>query len=202
MNPTALSTASLRQAPPAGPCRQRGVTLIIALIALVALTVAGIALMRSVDTGNVISGNFAFRQASLQATDIGVETAFNELNTVIVPGGPDNAIANQYYPVLDVVALDANGIPQVDWSSVPYTTLGSNGEYSVKYVIERLCTGTAGVVVTDVIGQCVVDQGQTSGSQKAGSPVFTSAGAVNYRVTVRVEGPRNTVAMSQAILAF
>ena len=26
--------------------------------------------------------------------------------------------------------------------------------------------------------------------------------AVNYRVTVRVEGPRNTVAMSQAIVAF
>jgi hypothetical protein len=26
--------------------------------------------------------------------------------------------------------------------------------------------------------------------------------AVSYRLTVRVEGPRNTVAMSQAILAF
>jgi hypothetical protein len=47
-----------------------------------------------------------------------------------------------------------------------------------------------------------VDQGQISGSQKAGAAVFTTAGAVNYRVTVRVEGPRNTVAMSQAILAF
>jgi Tfp pilus assembly protein PilX len=201
MNRTLHTIASLPKAP-GRPCRQRGITLIISLVTLVALTIAGIALMRSVDTGNVIAGNFAFRQASLQATDIGLEAAFTELNTTIIPTGPDNAIANHYYPVLNVVVLDANGIPSVDWSSVPQTTVGSNGEYRVKSVIERLCTGTPGAVVTDLVGSCVVDQGQTSGSQKAGSTMFTSAGAVNYRVTVRVEGPRNAVAMSQAVLAF
>ena len=208
MNPIVLTAASLPKAP-GRPCRQRGITLIIALIALVALTMAGIALVRSVDTGDVISGNFAFRQASLQAADTGVEAAFNKLNTVIIPGGPDNAIANQYYPVLNVIALDANGIPGVNWSSVPYTSLGSNNEYSVKYVIERLCTGTPGVVITDIVGSCVVDQGTAcGGSSKANEPVFSggsssmSCNPVNYRVTVRVEGPRNTVAMSQAIVAF
>jgi type IV pilus assembly protein PilX len=185
---------------PGLPCRQRGITLIIALIALVALTMAGIALVRSVDTGNVIAGNFAFRQASMQATDTGVEAAFTQL-TAIAGGAPDTAIANQYYPVMQ--PLDGNGIPTtVTWSSVPGTTMGSNNEYTMRYVIERMCTGTIGVVITDVVTNCVVDQGQVSGSQKAGAPVFSSAGAVNYRVTVRVEGPRNTVAMSQAILAF
>jgi Tfp pilus assembly protein PilX len=181
------------------PRRQRGITLIIALIALVALTMAGIALVRSVDTGNVIAGNFAFRQASMQATDTGVEAAFTQLGTIV--GAADTAIANQYYPVMQ--PLDSNGIPTtVTWSSVPGTTMGSNNEYTMRYVIERMCTGTSGVVITDVVNNCVVDQGQISGSQKAGAAVFTTAGAVNYRVTVRVEGPRNTVAMSQAILAF
>ena len=181
------------------PRRQRGITLIIALIALVALTMAGIALVRSVDTGNVISGNFAFRQASMQATDTGVEAAFTQLGTIV--GAADTAIANQYYPVMQ--PLDGNGIPTtVTWSNVPGTTMGSNNEYTVRYVIERMCTGTAGVVITDIVSNCVVDQGLTGGSMKPGAAVFTNAGAVNYRVTVRVEGPRNTVAMSQAILAF
>lgn len=199
MNPTGL-TSALSPKAPGLPCRQRGITLIIALISLVALTMAGIALVRSVDTGNVIAGNFAFRQASLQATDTGVEAAFTQVQT-IAAGSLDTAIANRYFPVIQ--PLDSNGIPTtVNWLLVPSTTLGSNNEYAVKYVIERLCTGTAGVVITDIVGSCVVDQGQTSGSQKAGSPVFTSAGATNYRVTVRVEGPRNTVAMSQAIVAY
>jgi type IV pilus assembly protein PilX len=198
-----MSHIGLASAPrvraPALPGRQRGITLIIALIALVALTMAGVALVRSVDTGNVIAGNFAFRQASMQATDTGVETAFTQLQTIA--NAADTAIANQYYPVMQ--PLDANGVPTtVTWSSVPSTTLGSNNEYTVRYVIERMCTGTSGVVITDVVTNCVVDQGQVSGSQKSGAPVFSSAGAVNYRVTVRVEGPRNTVAMSQAILAF
>ena len=198
-----MNHIGLTSAPHAGapglPRRQRGITLIIALIALVALTMAGIALVRSVDTGNVIAGNFAFRQASMQATDTGVEAAFTQLGTIVTAA--DTAIANQYYPVIQ--PLDSNGIPTtVTWSSVPGTTMGSNNEYTMRYVIERMCTGTAGVVITDIVTNCVVDQGQVSGSQKAGAAVFTTAGAVNYRVTVRVEGPRNTVAMSQAILAF
>lgn len=199
MNRTGLTRAPHRRTPSL-PCRQTGITLIIALIALVALTMAGIALVRSVDTGNVIAGNFAFRQASMQATDTGVEAAFTQLAT-IAAGAADTAIANQYFPVMQ--PLDGNGIPTtVTWSSVAGTAMGSNSEYTVKYVIERMCTGTSGVVITDVVANCVVDQGQVSGSQKAGAAVFSSAGAVNYRVTVRVEGPRNTVAMSQAILAF
>ena len=50
MKPTHLTAAPLPKAPGL-PCRQAGITLIIALIALVALTMAGIALVRSVDTG-------------------------------------------------------------------------------------------------------------------------------------------------------
>ncbi|MEJ7807583.1 MAG: hypothetical protein WKG03_16870, partial [Telluria sp.] len=62
--------------PPAAPLRQRGVVLLMALIALVALTLAGLAMVRSVDTGNVIAGNMAFRQAAMQQVDVGIEAAF------------------------------------------------------------------------------------------------------------------------------
>ena len=60
--------------------RQHGVVLFIALIILVAMTLAGIALVRSVDTNNIISGNLAFKQSSLLAADRGIQAAFVWLN--------------------------------------------------------------------------------------------------------------------------
>lgn len=61
------------------PRSQRGVVLLIALIILVAMTLAGIGMMRSVDTGGMIAGNMAFRQATMQASDAGIVAAFNQL---------------------------------------------------------------------------------------------------------------------------
>ena len=48
---------------------QHGVVLLISLIVLVAMTLAGIAVMRSVDTNVLIAGNLAFRNAALSAAD-------------------------------------------------------------------------------------------------------------------------------------
>src|SRR5664279_2183606 len=55
--------------------RQNGVVLVIALIVLVAMTLAGIALVRSVDTTNIIAGNLAFQQSATHSGEGGVETA-------------------------------------------------------------------------------------------------------------------------------
>jgi Tfp pilus assembly protein PilX len=55
--------------------KQRGVVLLVALIALVALSLSGIALMRSVDTSNIVSGNFAFNEATTQMAEIGSQDA-------------------------------------------------------------------------------------------------------------------------------
>ena len=61
------------------PRSQRGTMLIIALIVLVAMTLAGIATMRSVDTATIMAGNLAFRQSALNAADQGIQTAFTNL---------------------------------------------------------------------------------------------------------------------------
>jgi Tfp pilus assembly protein PilX len=63
------------------PHSQRGVVLLIALIILVAMTLAGIGMMRSIDTGSVIAGNMAFKQATLNASDAGTNAGFNALAT-------------------------------------------------------------------------------------------------------------------------
>src|SRR5260221_9854712 len=60
---------------------QRGTMLIIALIVLVAMTLAGIATMRSVDTATVLAGNIAFRQSALNAADQGIQAGLALLIT-------------------------------------------------------------------------------------------------------------------------
>ena len=55
---------TLRHASSAVPCRQRGVVLFVALIAMVVMSLAGVALIRAVDTTGSVAGNIAFREAS------------------------------------------------------------------------------------------------------------------------------------------
>lgn len=184
---------------------ESGVVLMVALIALVALTLAGIALLRSVDTGNLIAGNMAFRQAALLSSDMGVEAAFINL-----PSYNKNANkANEYYAIRK--AVDVMGVPNgIDWSSVPCRDYSgakpacSTQDYQVKYVVDRLCSEqTSGSTsVTNYQTYCMVDVGSGKGCSKGSfSPCFSSVDAVYYRVTVQVTGPKNTRAYSQAILS-
>jgi Tfp pilus assembly protein PilX len=196
-----------------GPRRERGVVLMIALIVLVALTLTGLSMVRAVDTGSVIAGNFAFRQAALSAADAGVEAAFGVLNGAggngVVQNGADNLVANKYYPVMQ--PTNASGVPTgIDWTlaytlaDVPngVTSVSVPANYDVRFIIERMCTGA--YPVTDVAGKCVNERttNASGGSLGIGRPRFTGATKTNYRVTVRVAGPRNTISMAQAVVAF
>ena len=69
-----LATPSRRQ-----PASQQGMVLLIALVVLVAVMVAGIAMIRSVDTATLVAGNLAFEQAATHAADRGVEAAVARL---------------------------------------------------------------------------------------------------------------------------
>lgn len=182
--------------------KQGGVSLVIALIAMVAMMLAGLALIRAVDTSNVISGNLAFREAALHATDVGVETALTTLGTIVTtsldakyPSGCASGACN-YYPTKQ--AVNSVGIPTaIDWALVPGTTVDAS--YTMQYVIDRLCDGPA--PVTDVTAKCMHTVDSSVGSKKAGAVSFTSANQVYYRTTVRVVGPRNTVSIVQVLYA-
>lgn len=190
--------------PHSGRRRQRGVSLVIALIALIALTFAGLALIRTADTSNVIAGNLSFREATVQATDVGVETAYAALSTIVSTSPDANSPAGcavgacNYYPTMQT-PTNAAGVPSViDWTAVPSTNVG--GSYAVQYVIDRLCNGPT--PVTDVAGNCMNLSATSSGSHKAGAVSFTSASQVYYRAVVRVTGPRNSISIVQTTYAF
>lgn len=94
------------------PQRQRGVVLLITLIVLVAMMLAGIGMMRSIDTTTMIAGNVAFREATLQAGDSGMNTAFATL--LKIASVPTDKIVLSYNDGESPAIPPAPGLPAVN----------------------------------------------------------------------------------------
>lgn len=205
--------------------RQRGTALFVALIMLVAMSVAAVSLVRSVDTSVVITGNLAFQQTALQVADYGIEAAANDLVTIkssspearwrrgdtcAIPGGSRTEF--NYYPTAFARTATGSpiaggttytdtypGVPSLNWNDVPCVTNNRiPAGYTVQYVIDRLCTGT--VPITNLAANCVSDNPSEGGSRRAGQARFTGALSVRYRATVRVGGPNNAQSFVQVTL--
>lgn len=202
------------------PPHERGVVLIVALIALVIIALAAVALIRSSDTSSVISGNLAFKEATTHAADTGVERAFNALPALTAA---DVDVPNQYFTLLQ--ATDATGVPStINWANVPCYGTASAGAtictdesaYRVQYVVDRLCSAAPAKTdsVTTLTGKCVAGQpfsagGGTGADVNSHTPTGTNYGSgplpsnpptIHYRVTVRVQGPRNNYSIVQATI--
>ena len=195
---------------------QRGVVLMIAQIVLVAMTLAGIALVRSVDTGNVIAANLGFRQSAINISDVATEVAVAKLPTLLISSKDDyypsgcNATSSTvgciYYPLIQPAT--SNGAPAINWSQVAALTTTDSATisslpsgYSVHYVIERMCKAGSSLPVTDIQSNCYADQTNSNAGFSANKIRFTgNTGGVYYRVTIRTTGPRGTVTMNQVVL--
>jgi type IV pilus assembly protein PilX len=190
--------------------RERGVVLMVALIVLVAMTLAGIALMRSVDTTTMIAGNLAFQQSATNSGDVGTETAVAWLQT-----------NNSSVLWLDAAAQGYKASRQDPgttqtwdsfWASVlvpagQVVTLAQDGTTgnTVSYTIQRLCNGT-GDPASAATGAPDCAQSQVAGSSAGGSKgasviALAYNSTVYYRVTTRIAGPRNTVSYVQTIVS-
>ena len=190
---------------------QQGVVLFVSLIILVAMTLAGIALMRSVDTNVLIAGNLAFRQANTMYADTGVEAARAWLNANAgslnnnQPAGALHYWAN-YQLGVNFLGTSAVATDNYNWAQAA-TVAAPDPAYSISYVIHRLCGGTG--APSDASAKCMqASAGGGSGSSGLGTKGVVTYGVqalpgistIYYRVTVRVTGPRNTLSYVQAIL--
>ena len=210
------------------PREQRGVVLFIALIVMVALSLAGIALIRSTDTAGIVAGNLAFKQAAVAAVDRSVEQAVHAIWDAGAPVSDptiDHPAQNYYACVQTItggcIGAGSTNIPQIPDALDPskftiayFTGKGlatglvaddSAGNKSY-YVIERMCRYpgqplNAGPPPPGGGNYCNLSSsafGADPGTQHYESLV--RPGGAYYRVTVRVEGPRNTVSYAQAML--
>jgi len=204
--------------------RQRGVVLFIALIVMVVMSLAAIALMRSVDTTTAVIGNLGFRQASILPANYAIEDAATALFTdANIPPGVAriaNATADDptqnYYATHDPTAAgwdDKFGVPLPLQTALAANALGhqlpqDGAGNTITYVIERMCNpkAPAQTIPADNSpnrGWCdMMAPHQPPGCTINDPCPGADMKQVFYRVTVRVDGPKGTNAVSfvQAML--
>ena len=202
---------------------QAGAGLVVALIMLVVMSMAALAMVRAIGTGLLVAGNFAFRQQALLAADAGSEAAINWLTPLAsLPDLYADQTAQGYYANvpdgLDVTDSGRTGASVlIDWdgdqcnkragltcnSAAPALTTDAAGN-SIRYTIHRLCK-LAGSP-QNAANSCL--QYQSAQSSKKGAISYGSANlfqpssGVYYRITTRVNGPRNTIVYTQTMVHF
>jgi len=190
--------------------KQSGVVLFISLIVLVAMSLAGIALMRSVDTATMVSGNLALKQASIHSSQIGMAAAASWLAANSAATGLDNSKPEVGY-FSSAPTVEPDWFVKATWDSGE--TAAVNGGAAdlagnrIRYVIHRMCTesntphnGDGPTGAANQCGRYFPKDTVSGGSKSAGAEVFLGKAEVFYRVTIRVDGPRDTVSISQVNL--
>lgn len=219
----------LRRLAPAGT--QGGLVLLVSLVLLVVMALASVALMRSVATANIIAGNLAFQQAATTSADQATELAIAWLEAnsgqaagVTVAGG-NGAVAQACATGKTVLACNQDSLGYIatrqdptnaqSWSDL-WAALATAGHRPVSinqgeadhagntmsYFIQRMCSaeGDASIEKGCTVSPASTDTG-TKGVVGLDSKL-EGPSQVYYRITVKVEGPRNTVSFTQAMAAL
>jgi type IV pilus assembly protein PilX len=194
--------------------RQSGVVLFVALIVMVAMSLAAIALIRSVDTTNAIVGNLGFRLASILPANGSVEQAaaalFSDADiaTVVHIADKNNNLPAENYFAHRVAGEDSRGIPLVLQKKTTAAGLtkkfDANDTYGgaaatdtqVTYLIERMCVD----VGPPTTHNCDLVPPKGNPGDTLGDAGAALGSVPFYRVTVRVDGPKNTASFVQAML--
>lgn len=145
---------------PVGRVTQSGVVLFFAMLALVVMSIAAVALIRSVDTNALLSGNMVFRQSANTTTNVALEGITETIaKTVTLTASTANHPTQGYYANCsqfdtqpDAQACDGSRLTTATWdntnsSLVPSQTDGNdeirNGVdrqgNEIRYVVERMC---------------------------------------------------------------
>jgi type IV pilus assembly protein PilX len=204
--------------------KQQGVVLFIALVALVVMSLAAVALIRSVDTNTLIGGNLSFKQAATTSADAGIEAAITQLigmrdavgnnaknvlndathtmnNTDLTarPGYHSSVAAN--------LATDAQLSADATWDGNNHVSLAPDASgNTVRYIIQRMCR-TPNVAIQNA--NCLFSTGaEDKNGQEVPLPQNVCFGpgcpvagqTPRIRVTVRVEGPKNAISYVQAFV--
>jgi len=181
---------------------QRGYMLLLVLVALVAMMISGIALVRSMDANQLVAGNLASRNSTVHSADQAVQTAVNWIAANATNGALYNdAPANGYYaeeaePTWSSPAL---------WSQCATCALAVDGAGNqASYVIHRMCTAAGSPTNPGQFCSTANSSGSsgTVGSHKNSAFDGTTAPLNFYRITVQVSGPRNTLSLSQAFVTL
>lgn len=212
--------------------RQHGLSMLLALIALLVLSLTAVALVRSVDTGTLIVGNIGFKQDAVESGNLGAERAITWLESQTTLD--QDVVASGYY-ASSLESLDptgayttvANKLALVDWdgsgncpgissgtyascSTLPFPVAANintsviNGN-EVQWIITRLCKSAGPFSDTNPCtrpGTAGATTASDRGEITAGGRISDSVSGPYYRIVVRSAGPRNTVSYTETMVHF
>ena len=141
---------------------QSGMVLFFALVALVALSLAAAALIRSVDTNVMIAGNLAFKNSATMSADSGVASAVNWManNPTLLNA---NSAVNGYYATSSGITLTSPAV----WVPGSSRLADGNGVVSgyeattgntISYILQRMCNITG--VADPAASNCLFEIGR------------------------------------------
>lgn len=210
--------------------RSKGISLIYSLLALVAISLSAVALVRSVSGGGLVIGNLAFKQDATAAASIAAESAAAWLNANNASLNTDVPTRGYYASSRDALDVTGNqvstsGRTVVDWDNDNCGTYASgsfagcvdpspadiavgNGN-TARYVILRQCSAegnpnTAAIDCTMPVSGSA-SQEMTKASLDYNRSARLTGPAVRqqyYRVVVRARGARNTVAFTETLIQY
>ena len=193
--------------------RERGIVVFVALIAVVLMSLAAVALMRSVHSNTMVVGNLAFRKASMAMATAAVEKALYDMlpPTKTIPDLRVHLAARNYYAFLQPSVIPEarrQGVPDALWDTAGYPAGAQvitdpndpSGQTVARYIIERVCLPAS--LGLDAAAQfCeMIPPKQNSGTTGNIAVGINVPDIPYYRMTVRVDGPNNSVSFSQAML--
>ncbi|KQW02592.1 hypothetical protein [Rhizobacter sp. Root1221] len=204
---------------PAGACTprgQRGVVLLFALIALAIMMIASVALVRSFNSSMYTSGNVAFKRDMQNQAQRAVTAALATVQgtgALITPLARSTAKAQYNYSATSLETT-AEGIPKVllidaetfDQTWTAGAIVPADQGITIRYVVDRLCNSEGldtdlGAARCQIVGP---PQKGGSGSHLINPEDTSSSGGgslqlqIVYRISVRVDGPRNSQSFYQS----
>jgi len=176
--------------------RQRGEVLIFTLIVLLILTIGAVALMRSMNTALVGSGNLAFRRDLVNQGEYAVSQVMAEFQTGDLSTSAstlNNVPADNYSATM--LTSNAEGVPTALLQNTLPSAVGTHADLTgptsdilIRYVIDRLCSSTG----TPTGALCVQSSAAPTGGTAGNTATVKPPTATVYRLSVRVTGARST----------
>lgn len=157
------------------------------------MSLIGISMIRQGSSSQILIGNLAFREGVTSAADRGVEAARGWL-TSQTGSALDASNTGQGY-VANGLAASFDPFGNSAWAP----SLTDAQANTIRYVIHRLCPKVGKVTSNDNL--CIVNSSASTSKEGIDySNRAIEALQPYYRVTVRVDGPRNTTSYVQAVV--
>ncbi len=180
-----------------GPARQNGmIAMIIAMVVLVCTLLAVVGLMRSVDSSNLIAGALSFKQGVLVEAERAYTVA--KANVPYGTATESDSAGTGYYASVQTADTTRTDLPGMLVSGGGIALAAGATGNTVRYVVERLCRNP-GAASKD---SCIVPAAYVTGgtNDESASIITPSSAQAAYRLSVRVDGPRNARSYVQTVI--